>query len=125
MSDENATPPLRAVGWRMLVDPIGVKEESESGIKYPKEVIQAQEYLRYVGKVIDMGPLCFKDSRFAGLDEPPCKVGDWVVFARNSGSDVYINEGPHKVCQLKLINDDMIWGVAEDPKLFNIPLPGL
>ena len=64
--------------WRIVVDPIEPETESESGFKYPQETIDAQNYLRYYGKVVSMGPLCFTGDRFKDAEGNPvraCEVG--------------------------------------------------
>ena len=77
-------------GWRLLVMPFKVKEET--------------------GYVLKMGPLCYDDK-----DKYPtgawCKEKDWVMFARYAGSRIDIDGG-----EIKMLNDDEILGTIDDPK---------
>jgi co-chaperonin GroES (HSP10) len=116
--------PVKASLWRILVDPLPVQTE-RGGIALPPETIQMQEYRRYVGKVLDIGPLAFNDDRFDndnGDRLQACKVGDWIIYGRNNGIDIHVTEGQDEVRSLKLINDDQVLGVVEDISRMDIPL---
>ena len=130
MTEEKAAmpAPLRASLWRILIDPIEIKTHYEGGkIELPDSVVEAQQYLRYIGQVIDIGPLAFTADQFRdshGTLIRPCEVGDWVVYGRNTGSEIYCQaEGqPDKVRNLRLINDDQVLAVATDIDKIKIPL---
>lgn len=111
--------PLRAVGWRLLVEPIEAKKQTEGGIALPQEAIDAQEHLRYVGRVVSMG-----DQAYAKPDlgeKPWCSVGDYVAFGRYAGQEVIVNvEGERK--KMKLISDDEVLAVIDDPAAIVTPI---
>ena len=44
------------------------------------------------------------------IQDPWCKVGDWVVFARYAGSRIQIDGG-----EVRLLNDDEVLATVEDP----------
>ncbi len=117
--------PVRAVGWRILVDPVEIKRETESGIALPEESIRAQEHLRYIGTVVDVGLLAYKHDKFkhhpAAAAIPWCKVGDCVAFGKYAGQDVIVNEGDG-IRRLKIISDDEIIAVVTDPAAIVTPL---
>ena len=76
-------------GWRILVDPAKPKSVSDGGIIFAEETQVAQEHMNYVGRVVAMGPLCYKHSKFEG-GAPWCKVGDWIAYGQYSGQTVTV-----------------------------------
>lgn len=104
--------PIVATGWRILVRPVKIEKTSKGGIILAQETGKAQEYLRYTGEVISMGPLCYKHEKFAGAG-PWCKVGDKIAFGRHTGQEVYVSDGDD-VERYRLINDDEVMGVIID-----------
>ena len=57
-----------------------------------------------------MGPLCFKDPEKFGESGSWCETGDYVITARYSGSRFKIDGA-----ELRIINDDEILAVVQDP----------
>ena len=49
-------------GWRILVMPFQVKEETEGGIIIAQETLDRARAAVQVGYVLKMGPLCYKDE---------------------------------------------------------------
>ena len=95
-------------GWRMLVLPFRMKEKTDGGLLLGTETIDRQQVASQCGNVLAMGPDCYGDKdRF---QEPWCKVGDWVVFARYAGSRIEIDGG-----EVRLLNDDEILATVQDP----------
>ena len=96
-------------GWRILVMPFQVKEETQGGIIIAQETLDRARAAVQVGYVLKMGPLCYKDE-----DKYPtgswCKEKDWVIFARYAGSRMGIDGG-----EIRMLNDDEILGTIEDP----------
>ena len=97
-------------GWRILVMPFKVKEETKGGIIIAQETLDRARAAVQVGYVLKMGPLCYDDK-----DKYPtgawCKEKDWVMFARYAGSRIDIDGG-----EIKMLNDDEILGTIDDPK---------
>lgn len=61
------------------------------------------------GSVVDVGPTAFKDF---GLDSPPIKVGDTVVYARYAGKNI---EDPKTKEKFVALNDeDIIAVITQD-----------
>lgn len=91
-------------GYRLLVEPVQVKQETAGGIALPEQAVKAQEYLRYIGKVVAMGPEAYKHQKFDGAW---CEVGDWIAYGQYAGQELMIRseDGPKK---LRLINDDEV-----------------
>ena len=97
-------------GWRILVMPFQVKEETAGGIIIAQETLDRARAAVQVGYVLKMGPLCYEDK-----EKYPtgawCKEKDWVMFARYAGSRIDIDGG-----EIKMLNDDEILGTIDDPK---------
>jgi len=126
MTEQIPEIPYEASLWRLVVEPIDVKEETESGLAYTKETIQAQQYARFVGRVLSIGELAFTDQRFispGGKRVIPCKVGDWIAYSKNAGIEVYAKVGTDHIRSLRIINDDQIMSVVTDIDNVEIPLP--
>lgn len=106
-------------GWTILIEPIKVKEKSEGGIVLPSEVQKAEEYLRYIGKVVAMGELCYLHEKFKPHPDasplPWCKVGDYVAHGQHSGQKMSVKKGD-KTEEYRLVHDDEILAVVPDPK---------
>ena len=97
-------------GWRILVMPFQVKEETKGGIIIAQETLDRARAAVQVGYVLKMGPLCYKDKeRYPTGDW--CKPKDWVIFARYAGSRMQIDGG-----EIRMLNDDEILGTIKDPK---------
>ena len=86
------------------------KDEYEGGLLKASQTMQYEELLSPVLFVAKMGPDAFKDEkRFPS--GPSCKVGDFVLVRPNSGTRMKIHG-----TEWRLINDDSIEAVVEDPR---------
>lgn len=102
-------------GWRILVEPIKIEERSSGGIVLPESAVEAKEHLRYIGRVVSMGPLCYKHAKFEG-GGPWCEVGDYIAYGAYAGQEVKVhNRSKTKYVALRLINDDEVLAVINDP----------
>ena len=97
-------------GWRILVMPFQVKEETKGGIIIAQETLDRARAAVQVGYVLKMGPLCYKDEERYPTGAW-CKPKDWVIFARYAGSRMQIDGG-----EIRMLNDDEILGTIKDPK---------
>lgn len=116
----DAKPP-RAILWRMVIEPYEPPDTTAGGIVLAEEALETERLLTNVGKVINMGPLCYRGKTTSGLtmegDANP-KVGDWVVFGTYGGQKVRTKSGRVYV----VINDDNILGVVEKPEHYQYHL---
>ena len=97
-------------GWRLLVMPFKVKEETKGGIIIAQETLDRARVATQVGYVLKMGDLCYKDEeKFA--TGPWCKEKDWVIFARYAGSRMEIDGG-----EIRMLNDDEVLGTIDNPE---------
>jgi|TARA_R110000787_G_scaffold72997_2_gene162674 co-chaperonin GroES (HSP10) len=96
-------------GWRILVLPFRLKEKTDGGILLGNETIDRQQVASQCGNVLAMGSECYA-SKDRYPNGPWCKVGDWVVFARYSGSRIEIEGG-----EVRLLNEDEVLATVKNP----------
>ena len=101
----------KPVGYHILVAmPEVVDTFGESGLIKTTQTMHHESILSMVGLVLDMGEQAYSDKdRFP--TGPWCQVGDYVMFRMNSGTRFKVGGK-----ELRLINDDTIEAVVEDPK---------
>ena len=97
-------------GWRILVMPFQVKEETKGGIIIAQETLDRARAAVQVGYVLKKGPLCYADKE-RYTTGAWCEEKDWVIFARYAGSRMEIDGG-----EIRMLNDDEILGTIGDPK---------
>lgn len=97
-------------GWRLLVMPFRVKEETKGGIIIAQETLDRARTAVQVGYVLKMGNLCYKDDNKYPTG-PWCKKKDWVIFARYAGSRMEIDGG-----EIRMLNDDEVLGTIKNPE---------
>jgi len=84
--------------------------DSDIGIIKSSKEIWKEEILTPVLFVVKMGPEAYADkTRFP--TGPRCKVGDFVIVRPNSGTRLKIHGR-----EFRLINDDNVEAVVEDPR---------
>lgn len=97
-------------GFRLLIALPELEEKTESGIYLPEQVREKESLATVVGFVLKMGSLAYKDpNKFP--DGAWCKEGDWVLFRAYSGTRIKIHGR-----EFRIINDDTVEGVVEDPR---------
>lgn len=104
---------------RQLPDPSGFKilcalpeieEKYDSGLLKADSTRRTEEIMATVYFVVKMGPDCYKDNeRFP--TGPWCKEGDFILVRPFSGTRVLIHGK-----EFRIINDDSVEGVVEDPR---------
>ena len=97
-------------GWRILVMPFQVKEETKGGIIIAQETLDRARAAVQVGYVLKKGPLCYADKERYPTGAW-CEEKDWVIFARYAGSRMEIDGG-----EIRMLNDDEILGTIGDHK---------
>tara|TARA_R100000655_G_C2845144_1_gene168441 strand:+ start:41 stop:487 length:447 start_codon:yes stop_codon:yes gene_type:complete len=97
-------------GWRILVLPFKMNEKTKGGIIMNESTLERQQVASQCGNVLAMGSECYKDKERYPTG-PWCKVGDWVIFARYSGSRINIEGG-----EVRLLNEDEILATVKDPE---------
>jgi chaperonin GroES len=97
-------------GWRILVLPYRGKGKTDGGIYLPDAIVQEQTVSTQVGYVLKVGDLAFLDSEKFPTG-PWCAEGDWVMFARYSGSRFKIDGG-----EVRILNDDEVLAKILEPE---------
>ena len=97
-------------GWRILVLPYRGKGKTDGGIYLPDAVVQEQTVSTQVGYVLKVGDLAFLDTEKFPTG-PWCAEGDWVMFARYSGSRFKIDGG-----EVRILNDDEVLAKILEPE---------
>lgn len=112
MSDDEklATQLPEPSGYKILCAIPEIENRYESGLIKADKTVQIEELMTTVLFVVKLGPDCYKDSsRFP--TGPYCKEGDFILVRPNTGSRLNIHGR-----QFRLINDDSVEGVVEDPR---------
>lgn len=97
-------------GYRVLVE-IPQKDEKTAGGIYLPEVVKKQEEIASLcARVLELGPLAYKDPDKFGPDlEPWCQPGDYIIMAAYSGTRIKV---PGRLTEYRLINDDSVCAVV-------------
>jgi len=108
--ERKATQLPNPAGYRMLCALPEVEEKTEGGVYKSDVTIHHEDLLTTVLFVVKQGPDCYKDEkRFPS--GPWCKEGDFVLVRPHAGTRVKIHGR-----EFRLINDDSVEGVVEDPR---------
>ena len=97
-------------GWRLLILPYRGKGKTDGGIYLPDNVVEENTVSTQVGYVLKVGALAYQDSEKFPAG-PWCEQGDWVMFARYSGSRFRIDGG-----EVRILNDDEILAKIGEPE---------
>jgi co-chaperonin GroES (HSP10) len=97
-------------GYRLLIAIPEVNEKTEGGVFMPEQLKKAEETASIVGFVVKAGPEAYGDvNKFP--NGPWCKEGDFVIFRSYSGTRFKVLGK-----EFRLINDDTVEAVVEDPR---------
>lgn len=96
-------------GYRLIVAIPEVEEMTAGGLYKPQAEMKHEKDAATTGVVVAMGPDCYQDPmRFP--NGPYCKVGDFVMFKKYSGSRFRVNGNEYRV-----FGDDSIQCVIPNP----------
>ena len=96
-------------GWRLAILPYRGAEKTKGGIVLSEETQRRSNLTTVCGYVLKVGELAYADeSKFPS--GAWCKQGDWIIFGRYAGARIPIDGG-----EIRLINDDEVLGVVNDP----------
>jgi co-chaperonin GroES (HSP10) len=85
-------------------------EDSEVGLIKADTTMRNEETLTTVLFVVDLGPDCYLDKNKFPTG-PWCKKGDFILIKPHAGSRLIIHGR-----EFRMINDDSVEGVVEDPR---------
>ena len=97
-------------GYRITLFPLKLDSKTKSGIHLTDETVQESQLTTNICKVLKVGPDAYKDKEKFPTG-PWCKEDDWVLITRYAGSRIRIDGG-----ELRIINDDEILAVIDDPR---------
>jgi co-chaperonin GroES (HSP10) len=108
--EEKATQLPKPSGYRILCAIPDIEKTTEGGIIKADITLQHEGLLTITLFVMKVGPDAYKDKkRFPS--GPWCKEGDFVLVRPHAGTRVKIHGR-----EFRIINDDAIEGVVEDPR---------
>jgi co-chaperonin GroES (HSP10) len=109
-AEEKARQLPEPTGYHILVTLPDTEEKYDSGLVKADQTLHYEQVLATVFFVIKLGPDCYKDAtRFP--NGPWCKQGDFILARPNSGTRLKIHGK-----EFRLINDDSVEAVVEDPR---------
>jgi chaperonin GroES len=98
------------VGYKLLIAVPELSEKTEGGVYMPDSLKQAEETASIIGYVLKVGSVAYSDpARFP--DGPWCKAGDFIIFRSYSGTRFKVMGK-----EFRIINDDTVEAVVEDPR---------
>ena len=111
IEDEELTAKLpEPVGYKLLIAMPEMSEKTEGGVFVPDALKKQEETASIIGYVIKAGPEAYSDiDKFPS--GPYCKEGDFIIFRSYSGTRFKVMGR-----EFRLINDDTVEGVVEDPR---------
>lgn len=111
-------------GWQIILAPIKIVETTSGGIILTKDIQQMQESVRFISKVLAVGPLAYTGERFKphpnAIAIPFCKVGDIVSTGMYAGSQIPCIGPNNSTYYLRQVADDEIKAVIPDTSILNI-----
>lgn len=119
--DKNALTPVeevvldeqipKPVGYHLLVAMPEVEQTfGDSGIVKAAKTVHHDHIMSMVGLVLDMGAQAYADLDRFPLG-PWCEIGNYVMFRMNSGTRFKVGGQEYR-----LLNDDSIEAVVDDPR---------
>lgn len=97
-------------GFKILIALPELEEKTDGGIYLPEQVRNTEALATVVGFVLKAGDLAYQDDKKFPTGAW-CKEGEWVLFRAYSGTRIKIHGR-----EFRLINDDMVEAVVEDPR---------
>ena len=97
-------------GYRLLIALPEIDEKTQGGVIMPDGLVKDESTASIIGFVIKMGSDAYSDKeRFP--NGAWCKEGDFVIFRSYSGTRFKVAGK-----EFRLINDDTVEGVVDDPR---------
>ena len=97
-------------GYKILIALPDPEKEFDGGILKSNTTLYEEEIGSIVGFVLKLGPDCYNDER-RFPSGPFCTEGDWILMRSYSGTRFKVHGK-----EFRLINDDSVEAVIEDPR---------
>tara|TARA_Y100000114_G_scaffold46558_1_gene42348 strand:- start:2012 stop:2422 length:411 start_codon:yes stop_codon:yes gene_type:complete len=102
-------------GYKLLIGIPHADRKTSGGILKAKTTVEMEEVGSIIGVVLAMGPDAYRDEkRFPS--GPYCKVEDCIVMRSYSGTRFRVTGEEDEYQEFRLINDDSVEAVVEDPR---------
>jgi co-chaperonin GroES (HSP10) len=100
----------KPTGYHVLIAVPEMSTKTDGGVIMPDALVKQEETASIIGYVLALGPEAYADSdKF--LSGPYCGVGDFIIFRSYSGTRFKVMGK-----EFRLINDDTVEAVVEDPR---------
>jgi len=110
-------------GWQILLAPIKIEEKTSGGIILTKSDSTSLETIRFISKVIAMGPLAYTGDKYRahpnGPATPWCKVGDIISTGQYAGSQIPCRTDELGDFYFRMVADDEIKSVIPALEIIN------
>jgi len=100
----------KPTGYHILVAMPKVEEATKGGVLLPTDLKTREDIASIVAQVVTIGRDAYPDTDPRFKDGAWCEEGDWVVLSKYTG-----HRFEYDGCELRLINDDSVLAVVEDP----------
>ena len=102
-------------GYKILIGVPEISDKTEGGVYMPDGLKASEETASIIGFVMELGPDAYADK-----DKFPhgkyCNKGDFVIFRSYSGTRFRVTGEEDEYQEFRLINDDSVEAVVEDPR---------
>ena len=99
-------------GYKLLIAIPKVEEKTDAGVYMPDTLTKMEQTASIVGLVLEMGEDAYADEQ-KFPHGAYCKKGDFVIFRSYSGTRFKVKNE-----EFRLINDDTVEAVVDDPRGF-------
>lgn len=109
-------------GWVIVVQEFMPPEKTKGGVLMVDESKQYHTAGNYIGRVLALGPSCYRHPKFVIIDDsgskvlqaPWCAPGEWITFAQYTGTPRTIKY-KGKEWRFRFVFDENIQGRAPTP----------
>jgi co-chaperonin GroES (HSP10) len=109
------------LGWRVIVLPVAIPNETESGFVLAADTVRHMNLSRRVGVVLKIGALAFSERRgFPPGYVLPINVGDWVNFHESAGVDALMRGRDGDMVSIKFLVEGDLLGKVPNPEAFMV-----
>ena len=99
------------MGWKILVQPNQIKQQTKGGILLPSQAKDNEAYLTAHGTVMALGELAYRERETGAKwkQEIIPQIGDKVTYGKYAGQKIVVNN-----VRFLLLNDDEITAILPD-----------
>lgn len=113
-----------ACGFQIILAPIRIEEKTAGGIILSDSTQKQAEGVRFVARVMSIGPLAYKGDKFRTHPnrepQPWCRVGDIVTTGQYAGSQIPCKDESGNPYILRVVNDDEVKTRITDASILDV-----